>query len=69
MVVADNDLLVDFDRTVIHLAHTDAAYIFVVVDGADQHLCARVGVSLRNILRILIPKTNYLEIQIRIQTS
>ena len=46
MVVADYDLLVDLNLPVVHLAHADTAYIFVIVDGADQHLGACVGVAL-----------------------
>ena len=52
MVVADNDLLVDTNGTVVHLAHSDSAYIFVVVDGADQYLgtCLRVAAGSGDII-------------------
>ncbi len=46
-VMVDNDhFLIDFDGTVVYLTHTDTAHILVVVDGADQHLGACIGVTL-----------------------
>ncbi len=47
MVVADDHFLVHLDNAVVHLADADAAHVLVVVDGADQHLCAGLGISLR----------------------
>ncbi len=47
VMVHDHTLLVDADGSVVHLAHADASDIFIVVDGADQHLRARFRVSLR----------------------
>ncbi len=47
MVVADDDLLVDRDGAVVNLADTNTPYIFIVVDRADQYLCACLGIALR----------------------
>ena len=47
VVVDDHTFLIHTDLAVVHFADADTAYIFIVVDGADQHLCARFGVSFR----------------------
>ena len=47
VVVADDDLLIDGDRAIVNLADTDASHILIVVDGADQHLRACLGIALR----------------------
>ena len=44
--MVDNDnLLVNFDGTVVHLADADPADIFIVVDRADQYLRAGIGIT------------------------
>ena len=48
VVVYDDAFLIHFQGSVVNLAHTDAAYIFVVVDGTDQHLCAGFRIALRS---------------------
>ncbi len=46
VVVYNDHFLVDLDGAVVHFADSDAANIFVIVDGAHQNLCARVGIAL-----------------------
>ena len=47
--MVDNDaLLPGADRSVVHFADADSADIFIVINGADQHLCARFGISFRS---------------------
>ena len=40
VVVYNHAILVDADGSVVHLADTDAAHIFIVIDGADENLRA-----------------------------
>ena len=46
VMVYDDTFLIDTDRSVIHLAYADTAYVLVVIDGADQKLSRRFRVSL-----------------------
>ena len=48
VMVHQHDILIDTDRSVVHLADTDTADIFIVINGADQYLSACVGISLRS---------------------
>ena len=45
MMVADNDFLIDPYDAVVHFADTDTAYIFIVVNGADEYLGAGFAVA------------------------
>ena len=48
MMVHQHHFLVDSDLTVVHFTYTDTSYIFVVVDGTDQHLCTCVRITFRS---------------------
>ena len=47
MVVADNHVLIYLQGTAIHFPYSDAAHIFIIVDGADENLGAFLRVSFR----------------------
>ena len=47
VMVADDDFLVDPDGAVVHLSDADASHIFIVIDGADEHLGAGGAVAFR----------------------
>ena len=47
VMVYQEHFLIDGDGAVVHLADADAAYVFVVVDGADEHLGGRFRVAFR----------------------
>ena len=46
MVVDDHHILPFADDAVIHLSHADAAHVFIIIDGADEHLGPGVRISL-----------------------
>ena len=48
MFVHQHDLLVNADGSVFHFADTDASNVFVIVDGADQHLSRSFRIALRS---------------------
>ena len=43
VMVYQEHFLIDGDGAIIHLADADAAHIFIVVDGADEHLGGASG--------------------------
>ncbi len=45
-MVDDDHFLIDLYRAVIHFADADTSHVFVIVDGADEDLGARVGIAL-----------------------
>ena len=47
VMVHQQNLLIQFQRTVVDFADTDSSHIFIVVDGADQHLNAQVRIAFR----------------------
>ena len=52
---------VDTDFAVVHFADTDTAHIFVVVDGADEHLCAclRISFGSRDVVQDRLKQGNH----------
>ena len=46
-MVYDYCILVYTDGSVIYFTNTDTAYIFIVVDSADENLCIGFRISLR----------------------
>ena len=52
MVVYDHTLLIDFEASVVNFADADPAYVFIIVNGADEHLGTCLGIALgsRNIV-------------------
>ena len=46
VVVYDHALLIDLEGTIVYFTDADPADVFVVVDSADQHLGACLGISL-----------------------
>ena len=48
MVVHNNHILVDRDGSVIHFSDTDTTNVFIVIDGADQHLCTCIRITFRS---------------------
>ena len=48
MVVDNDHFLSHADGTIVHFSHTDTAHIFIVVNGADQNLCARIRIAYRS---------------------
>ena len=53
MVIQKGELLIDGNFTVFYFADTDTAYIFIVVNGADQYLsvCFRITFRCRDIFQ------------------
>ena len=53
MMVYNNYILVDRNRSVIDFSNTDTANVFIVIDGADQHLCTciRIPFRCRNVIQ------------------
>ena len=47
VMVYDYCILVYTDGSVIYFTNTDTAYIFIVVDSADENLCIGFRISLR----------------------
>ena len=47
-MVYNNYILVDRNRSVIDFSNTDTANVFIVIDGADQHLCTCIRISFRS---------------------
>jgi hypothetical protein len=47
MMIDDNNFLIDTDISAVYFADADTADIFIVINGADQHLGGRIRVSLR----------------------
>ena len=47
-MVYNNYILVDRNRSVIDFSDTDTANVFIVIDGADQHLCTCIRISFRS---------------------
>ena len=48
MMVYNNYILVDRNRSVIDFSNTDTANVFIVIDGTDQHLCPCIRISFRS---------------------
>ena len=47
MMIQKRQLLVDGDGAVLHLADADPAYVFIVIDGADQDLGILIRIAFR----------------------
>ena len=47
-MIYNYNLLIYFDSTIVNLAHTNPAYIFIVIYGADQHLGTGRGITFRS---------------------
>ena len=61
MMVDDDYLLIHLHAAVVHLAYADASHIFIIIDGADQHLGAGFGVALgsRDIVQDSLKQGNH----------
>lgn len=61
VMVDDNNILIYTDGTVIDLADSDTSDIFIVINCADQHLCAGIRIALRsrNIIEDRIKQRNH----------
>ena len=47
MVIADDNILIYLNGSVINLAHTDTTNIFIIVNGTDECLGTCIGIALR----------------------
>ena len=45
MMVADNNLLIYLDGSVLNLTDTDTSHILIIIYGRDEDLGSRIGVS------------------------
>ena len=46
MMVYDDCILIQLDRTIIHLTYTDTANILIIINRTDQNLCLCIRISL-----------------------